>query len=85
MSISPFIRHWEAAKFDAEHLAEVNSRNLDKRMRRRKRRRRDVARGGAEQEDDDGRSSYNEDTVDASDILDCPQEPIRLNFSAHDR
>lgn len=65
MSISPFIRHWEPAKFDVEHLAEVNTRNLENRKRRR--RRRDV--GG------DGAAS----------LLDHPQEPIRMNFTAHDR
>lgn len=48
MSISPFIRHWEAAKFDVEHLREVNSRNLENRKRRRRRRDVDgVAGGGA--------------------------------------
>lgn len=65
MRISPFIRHWEAAKFDAAHLAEVNSRNLETRRRRRRRRRRDAEA--------------------AEPLLDHPQEPIRMNFTAHDR
>lgn len=69
MSISPFIRHWEAAKFDAEHLAEVNSRNLENRKRRRRRRR------DAEEE------MWNSSGA----LLDHPQEEIRMNFTAHDR
>lgn len=72
MSISPFIRHWEAAKFDVERLAAVNTRNLENRKRRR-RRRRDAS--GAEREGVDGGGR----------LLDHPQEPIRMNFSAHDR
>lgn len=75
MSISPFIRHWEPAKFDVEHLAEVNSRNLENRKRRR-RRRRDVW------ETDEGQTQQEDGT---SSLLDHPQEPIRMNFSAHDR
>lgn len=67
INISPFIRHWEPAKFDVVQLAEVNSRNLENRKRRRKRR------------DVDGVPTAGEA------LLDHPQEPIRMNFSAHDR
>lgn len=69
MSISPFIRHWEAAKFDAEHLAEVNSRNLENRKRRRRRR----------------RDADEELWSSSGALLDHPQEAIRMNFTAHDR
>lgn len=76
MSISPFIRHWEAAKFDAAHLAEVNSRNLENRKRRRRRRRRDV---------EDNEEQQDEAAAAGGPLLDHPQEPIRMNFTAHDR
>lgn len=95
MRMNPYIKHWEAARYDADQFVATDAANREKRMARvhhhhRTRRRRDTADSGIRDSEEVGsdkdEQEDHDDGMELSKVVGAiPQEPVRLNFSAHDR